>query len=104
MPFDLSNTLVVGVSATALFDLSAEDALFQEQFAQDRENAMLVYRKTMQEKENDPLAPGTGYHLVEALLNLNRFQDPDKPPLVEVVVMSRNSPETGLRVLNNIRI
>ena len=78
MPFDLSNTLVVGISATALFDLSAKDALFQEQFAQDRENAMLVYRKTMQEKENDPLAPGTGYHLVEALLHLNRFQDPDK--------------------------
>jgi 5'-nucleotidase len=103
MPFDLSNTLVVGISATALFDLSAEDALFQEQFAKNPDNAMSIYRKTMQEKENDPLEPGTGYHLVEALLKLNRFQDAEKPPLVEVVVMSRNSPETGLRVLNNIR-
>jgi 5'-nucleotidase len=103
MPFDLSNTLVVGISATALFDLSAEDALFQEQFAKNRENAMSIYRQTMQEKENDPLEPGTGYHLVEALLKLNRFQDPEKPPLVEVVVLSRNSPETGVRVLKNIR-
>jgi len=103
MAFDLSKTLVVGISATALFDLSAEDALFQKQFATDRENAMSIYRQTMQEKENDPLEPGTGYHLVEALLKLNRFQDPEQPPLVEVVVMSRNSPETGLRVLNNIR-
>ena len=74
MPFDLSNTLVVGISATALFDLSAEDALFQEQFAKNRENAMSIYRQTMQEKENDPLEPATGYHLVEALLKLNRFQ------------------------------
>ena len=40
---------------------------------------------------------------VEALLKLNRFQKDGEPPLTEVVVMSRNSPETGLRVLNNIR-
>lgn len=36
-------------------------------------------------------------------MNLNRFQSEGEPPLVEVVVMSRNSPETGLRVLNSIR-
>lgn len=103
MAFDLSNTLVVGISATALFDLSAEDALFREQYAEDRDNAITIYRQTMQEKEDEPLNPGTGYPLVEALLNLNRFQGEDKTPLVEVVVMSRNSPETGLRVLNDIR-
>lgn len=57
----------------------------------------------MQDKENEQLSPGTGYPLVEALLKLNRFQKPDDPPLVEVVVISRNSPETGLRVLNSIR-
>lgn len=103
MPIDLSKTLVVGISATALFDLAAEDALFREQTAEDPQNAMDVYRRTMQEKENDELKPGTGYHLVEALLKLNRFQKDGEPPLTEVVVMSRNSPETGLRVLNNIR-
>jgi 5'-nucleotidase len=103
MPIDLSNTLVVGISATALFDLSQEDALFQKQFKEDRENAMAVYRRTMLEKENDDLDPGAGYPLVEALLKLNGYQKEDEPPLVEVVIMSRNSPETGLRVLNNIR-
>jgi 5'-nucleotidase len=42
--------------------------------------------------------------LVRSLLGLNRFQGAgDKNPLVEVVVMSRNSPETGVRVFNNIR-
>lgn len=103
MSIDLSNTLVVGISSTALFDLSAEDALFQKQFREDRENAMAVYRQTMQEKEDDPLEPGTGYPLVEALLKLNRFQLEGEAPLVEVVIMSRNSPETGVRILKNIR-
>lgn len=103
MPLDLSKTLVVGISATALFDLSAEDALFRQQFETDRENAMTNYRKAMLEKENEELSPGTGYPLVEALLNLNKYQADGEPPLVEVVVMSRNSPETGLRVLTSIR-
>lgn len=103
MPIDLSKTLVVGISATALFDLSAEDALFRQQFETNRENAMTNYRKAMQEKENEDLSPGTGYPLVKALLNLNKYRADGEPPLVEVVVMSRNSPETGLRVLTSIR-
>ncbi len=103
MPFDLSRTLVVGISATALFDLSEEDRRFQEQYEHNPEHALEAYRRTMQERENEPLSPGAGYPLVEALLNINRFGAADEPPLVEVVVMSRNSPETGLRVLKNIR-
>lgn len=104
MAVDLSNTLVVGISATALFDLSEEDDLFRKEFETNRETALTRYRDTMREKENDDLEAGTGYPLVEALLNLNQYkQEGDTSPLVEVVVMSRNSPETGLRVLNNIR-
>lgn len=42
--------------------------------------------------------------LVQALLGLNKLNnDNNESPLVEVVVMSRNSPETGIRVLNNNR-
>lgn len=103
MSLDLTKTLVVGISATALFDLSAEDALFREQSLENKENAMTVYRRTMQEKENEPLLEGTGFPLVQALLQLNQYVVQGEPPLVEVVIMSRNSPETGLRVLNNIR-
>lgn len=104
MPVDLANTLVVGISATALFDLSDEDALFQEEFQSNRETALSRYRDTMREKEDDDLEPGTGYPLVKALLDLNRYkEEAGESPLVEVVVMSRNSPETGIRVLTNIR-
>ena len=57
----------------------------------------------MLKHEDDSLGPGTGMPLVEALLKLNEHGKGTESPLVEVVVMSRNSPETGVRVLNNIR-
>jgi len=104
MAVDLSNTLVVGISATALFDLAEADKLFREQLKVDVEQAVVNYRQYMLERENEPLDEGTGMPLVKALLELNQHQkDKKEAPLVEVVVMSRNSPETGVRVFNNIR-
>lgn len=105
MPYDLTNTLVVGVSSTALFDLREEDELFLKEYEKDANNAMTVYREVMLEREDNPLEPGAGFPLVQALLTLNgQCKDcNDGAPLVEVVVMSRNSPETGMRILNNLR-
>ena len=104
MAFDLSNTLVIGISSTALFDMSESDKLFRKAMQDDRENALGQYKEYMLAHENEHLKPGTGYPLISALLGLNRFRLFDDPvPLVEVVVMSRNSPETGLQVLNTIR-
>ncbi len=109
MALDLSNTLVVGISATALFDLGEADKLFREQLAINVEKAVVEYRRYMLERENEPLEAGTGMPLIKALLELNKFQKIEEaktiaePPLVEVVVMSRNSPETGIRVFNTIR-
>lgn len=103
MSFDLSDTLVVGISATALFDLSEADSVFRKKFESDKEDAIEEYREYMAEHEVERLEPGTGFYLVKALLSLNQFQSGDKAPLVEVVVMSRNSPETGVRVFHNIR-
>jgi len=102
MPLDLSNTLVVGITATALFDMSESDQKFNETFATDPDTAIEQYRNYMLKHEDEPLQPGTGFPLVKALLDLNQYQDQGSP-LVEVVVMSRNSPDTGLRVLNTIR-
>jgi 5'-nucleotidase len=103
MSLDLSDTLVVGISATALFDLSEADGLFREATAADRDAGMAEYRKHMLEREGVVLSPGTGFPLVKALLGLNAKRDPKSSALVEVVVLSRNSPETGVRVLNSIR-
>ena len=103
MPLDLSDTLVVGISATALFDLAEADAVYKAKYAKNPQSALDEYRAYMLERENEPLRDGTGMPLVRALLGLNRFAPSESKPLVEVVVMSRNSPETGVRVFNNIR-
>ena len=104
MPVELNKTLVVGISATALFDLSEEDQKFKEQSESDPDSAIDEYRKQMLEKENEPLEDGTGMPLVKALLNLNNhLKEGDNTPIVEVVVISRNSPETGFRILKEIR-
>lgn len=103
MPLDLSDTLVIGISATALFDLSEADRVFRTKYKEDKETAIAEYRAYMLEREADTLENGTGMPLVEALLKLNQYQPQGEAPLIEVVVMSRNSPETGVRVLHNIR-
>ena len=103
MPIDLSETLVVGISATALFDLSEADAVFRKKIDEDPNTAIEEYRNYMLEHESEKLSDGTGMPLVKSLLNLNKYQPEGEPPIVEVVVMSRNSPETGYRVLNEIR-
>ena len=103
MALDLKNTLVVGISATALFDLTEADKLFKEAYKKNPDDAIEKYRKYMLKNENKPLEEGIGFPLVKALLGLNKYQKENEAPLVEVVVMSRNSPETGVRVLNSIR-
>jgi len=103
MPVDLSESLVIGISATALFDLSEADKIFREKIEHDPDTAMEEYRNYMLENESQPLEDGTGMPLVKALLNLNEHTKDGDPPIVEVIVLSRNSPETGYRVLSEIR-
>ena len=95
MPVSFAETLVVGISSRALFDLEEENRLFQEQ-------GIVEYRKYQKEREDIILERGTGFYLVNALLNLNSLA-PEGTRLVEVIVMSRNSPETGIRVLNSVK-
>lgn len=92
MPVDFSDILVIGVSSRALFDLEEENAVFEKEGIEG-------YRKYQQEREDEPLKPGTAFVLVKSLLELNNQAD---KRIVEVVVMSRNSPETGVRMLNSI--
>lgn len=95
MAQDLSQILVVGVSSRALFDLEKENKIFETENIQG-------FRKYQEEHENEVLNKGTAFPLIEALLKLNTYVDKNQP-IVEVVVMSRNSPETGTRVLKSIQ-
>lgn len=103
MALDLSDTLVVGITASALFDLSEADAVFRKNYKNNPDQAIDEYRKYMEKNELEDLEPGTGFPLVKALMSLNQFQPEKESPLVQIVVMSRNSPETGIRVFHNIR-
>ncbi|WP_295538344.1 5'-nucleotidase [uncultured Thiohalocapsa sp.] len=86
--------LTVAISSRALFDLDESHAVF-EQEGVDAYHAYQVAR------ENEVLAPGVAFALVQKLLALNeRIGDAGR---VEIILLSRNSSDTGLRVFNSIR-
>lgn len=91
---DLDACLVIGISSRALFDLEEEDRVYQSQGVDG-------YRKYQRQHEDAPLKPGTAFPLIQAFLRLNAFNCDRR--LVEVIVMSRNSPDTGLRIFKAIK-
>lgn len=93
MALDLSDRLVVGVSSRALFNLETENDIFEKE-------GISGYRAYQLKHEEELLEPGTAFYLVQSLLQLNK--DAAKP-IIEVVVMSRNSPETGVRIMNSLK-
>lgn len=96
MGYDLSGRLVVGVASSALFDLTDSDRVFRTQ-------GEAAYRDFQARHRDDALAPGVAFGFVRRLLALNDLAPAIDDPLVEVIIMSRNSPETGLRVMRSIR-
>ncbi len=92
MSYSLDDKLVVGISSRALFDLHVENQIFEKEGLQK-------YIAYQVEHENEPLGKGTSFSLIKALLELN---DKFDEPIIEVIIMSRNSPETGLRVFKTI--
>ena len=110
MAVDFSNTLIVAISATALFDLAESENYLLQLLEQRPESAIKEFRDYMAARENEPLDIGAGYPLIKALLNLNHYCEDDtvqlpdiEAPLVEVVIVSKSSPDTGIQVLNAIR-
>src|SRR5688500_16452213 len=85
----LENLLVVGVASSALFDLAESDAVFSSEGEQ-------AYRAYQEAHLDEPFAPGVAFPFIRRLLQLNSLG-----PLVEVIVLSRNSPDTGLRILRS---
>jgi 5'-nucleotidase len=88
MPATLDNCLVVAISSRALFDFEEENQLFE---ASDDH----AYMALQQQRLDVPAKPGVAFSLVNKLL---AFNQPGQAPQVEVVVLSRNDPISGLRV------
>lgn len=94
MPYDLEKRLVIGLASSALFNLEESDKIFRTQ-GED------AYRKYQRENQNTPLAHGAAFSFIRRLLSLNKLAPHDPP--VEVILLSRNDPDTGLRVMNSIK-
>ncbi|MBE5870002.1 MAG: 5'-nucleotidase [Lachnospiraceae bacterium] len=93
MAFDLSKKLVIGVSTRALFDLSYENSIFETEGVE-------AYRDYQRAHEKEPLKPGPGFALIRSFLSLNELSE--RKDVVEVIIMSRNSSDTALRVFHSI--
>lgn len=94
MQMNFDGKLVIAISSRALFDLDESHRVFEEAGVE-------AYCAYQIEHEEDVLTPGAAFPLVKKLLALNQ-RDPDQPR-VEVILLSRNSADTGLRVFNSIR-
>ena len=85
--------LVIGITSRALFDLDESHKIFKNK-------GLEAYRDFQISNENNVLNPGQAYPLVTKLLDLNKRLKDQKS--VEVVLLSRNSADTGLRIFNSI--
>ena len=85
--------LVIAISSTALFDMRESHDIYETQ-------GVAVYANYQREHEEDILEPGEAFPLVTKLLRINEKLGGE--PRVEVILLSRNSADTGLRVFNSI--
>lgn len=86
--------LVVGITSRALFDLEESHTIFEQ-------DGIEAYQKYQILHENNILEHGPAFSLVKKLLNLHNPQT--RESLVEVILLSRNSADTGLRIFNSIK-
>ena len=95
MPMSFDNTLVIAISSRALFDLAESHRIYEDQ-------GIDAYCHYQIEHENDVLEPGVAFSMVQKFLALNGATETVNGPLVEIVLVSRNSADTGLRIFNSI--
>ncbi|MGV7206663.1 5'-nucleotidase [Oxalobacteraceae bacterium A2-2] len=93
MPYPIEQKLVIGIASSALFDLTESHRVYLEQGAEE-------YRKYQEALHGVVLQRGVAFPFIRRFLNINKHYPRQAP--VEVVLLSRNSPETGLRVMHSI--
>jgi 5'-nucleotidase len=91
MPVSLDGQLVVAISSRALFDFEEENQVFEA--SDDR-----AYMRLQLERVDSPAKPGVAFSLVNKLLAFNR-----DAARVEVVILSRNDPVSGMRVFRSAK-
>ncbi len=85
--------LTVAISSRALFDLVESNSVYEQ-------DGLEAYRLYQIAHEDDVLEPGEAFNFVKKLLNINKLLDKHR---VEIILLSRNSADTGLRIFNSIK-
>lgn len=93
MPKTSSPKLVIAISSTALFDMRDSHEIYEKQ-------GVSAYAEYQRQHEDDILEPGEAFPLASKLLHINEKLGGE--PKVEIILLSRNSADTGLRVFNSI--
>ena len=83
--------LTIGVSTRDMFDLEEENAIFERE-------GVASYIALQRAREKTPLKPGSAFEVVKRLLALNPVQG---ERLVDVIILSKNSPDLSLRAFNS---
>ncbi len=89
------NRLTVAISSRALFDLDEGNQIYEKE-------GIEAYRQYQCDNERVVLSPGPAFNLVKKFLLINQKRG-DQEPLVEVLLLSRNTPDTGLRIFHSIQ-
>lgn len=84
--------LVVAITSRTLFDFSECNRIYESE-------GIEAYERYQRLHENDPLDKGVAYGFIKKLLDINKRMD---ACIFEVILVSRNSADTGLRVFNSI--
>jgi len=90
MPVTLDDQLVVAISSRALFDFEEENRLFDPEHPQ-------AYMQLQLERLDIPARAGVAFSLVRKLLAFNT----EERQRVEVVMLSRNDPVSGMRIFRS---
>ncbi|CAN5417354.1 5'-nucleotidase [soil metagenome] len=90
MAYPIDQKLVVGITSTALFDFSKEHQIFLEE-------GLEAFRAYQANNSAEIPEPGAAFPFIKRLLHLNKLFPEESP--VEVVMLSRNDPEAGRRMM-----
>ncbi len=92
MAYSVEGKIVIAISSSALFDMTESDKIF-------RDNGLEAYKAHQKQNIDVPLGKGVAFPFISRLLKLNEAFPNSRP--VEVILLSKNSPESGLRAFNS---
>lgn len=96
---DPSEALVIAVTTRAIFNLEEEHQLYLEKGKEE-------YVRHQQANQDKPLPPGTAFAFIQAAQYVNKMileSNPAEKGLFDILVLSNNSPEGGVRIINSAK-